>query len=77
MFDKQLIDRRVAESVMKTLGLEVNFEEVGTTETGERILEFTVFSLDPLSDLPFVFGKSEESNVWSKVRELVEEYERK
>jgi hypothetical protein len=76
MFDKKLTDKRVAESVMKTLGLEINIEETGTTETGERILEFTIFALDPLSATPFVFGKATESEIWAKVRELVEEYER-
>jgi hypothetical protein len=76
MFDKRLTDKRVAESVMQTLGLEISFEEVGTTEKGERILEFTIFSLDPLSGTPFVFGQGPESEIWEKVRDLVEEYER-
>ncbi len=76
MFDRQLTDKRVAESVMRTLNLEVSFEPAFTAENGQREVEFTIFSLDPLSGRPFIFGRGVESEIWTKIRELVEEYEK-
>lgn len=75
MFDRQLTDKRVAESVMRTLGLEVSLEEPLLDADGQEVVEFTIFNLDPLSGKEFVFGKAPASEVWTTVRELVEKYE--
>lgn len=74
MLDRQLTDRRIAEAIMHSEKLEVEFEKLANL-VGERPrVKFTIFSTEPGDGRGYIFGEGFGEEIWSVIRAKLEEY---
>jgi hypothetical protein len=70
MFDRQLTDRRVVESILRAERLEIEFEPADGQADHVR---YTIYSLDPTDGRPYIFGEGLQAEIWSALRQTLEE----
>ncbi len=73
MFDRQLTDRRIVESILKTERLDIEFEPLPEAEDAPARVRYTIFSLDITDNRPYIFGEGIEAEIWSSLRQTLEE----
>ena len=73
MFDRQLTDRRIVESILRAEKLEIEFDPPLTESDRPFPVKFTIYSLDVTDGRSFIFGEGDNAEIWSVVRAKLEE----
>ncbi len=73
MLDRQLTDRRIVESILRSEKLEVEFEPALSSEGASVLTKFTIYSLDITDGRAYIFGEANSTDIWTAVRAKLEE----
>jgi len=74
MLDRQLTDRRIAEAIMRSEKLEVEFDKLMNLVEKPLRVKFTIFSTESGDGRGYIFGEGIGEEIWSIIRAKLEEY---
>lgn len=73
MLDRELTDRRIVESILRTEKMELEFEEVPDASGKPSQVKFTIFSKDLSDGRSYIFGEGPAAQIWTILRARLEE----